>query len=165
MQTFKFDATSTLIDEVAYKFYKENGYVLFANALTVDEVYKINEKVNQLLKAELEASVAHIYGENLQRVWNLVNKDPYFQELITTPQLLSWNNKVFDRKTNHQKFFLSSFQANVLGPGAKAQALHIDTPVPDPLPPWEMKLNTIWILDDYTDTNGATEIIPGSHYR
>jgi ectoine hydroxylase-related dioxygenase (phytanoyl-CoA dioxygenase family) len=72
-------------------------------------------------------------------------------------------NKIFDRDTKHQKFFLSSFQSTNVQPGATAQVLHIDTPVPDPLPLWEIKANSIWLLDDFTDSNGSTEVIPGSH--
>ena len=72
-------------------------------------------------------------------------------------------NFVFDRKTRHQKFLLSSFQANLISPGSERQKLHVDTPVPEPLPPWPMKANSIWLLDDFTDKNGATEYVPGSH--
>ena len=72
-------------------------------------------------------------------------------------------NFIFDRKTNHQKFFLSSFQSTNVQSGANEQKLHIDTPVPDPLPQWEIKANSIWLLDDFTETNGSTEVIPGSH--
>ncbi len=70
---------------------------------------------------------------------------------------------IFDRKTPHQKYFLSSFHANILGPGCPKQKLHIDTPVPEPLPDWPIKANSIWMLDDFTILNGATEVVPKSH--
>jgi ectoine hydroxylase-related dioxygenase (phytanoyl-CoA dioxygenase family) len=37
--------------------------------------------------------------------------------------------------------------------------------VPEPLPPWIIKANSIWLLDEFTETNGSTEVIPGSHLR
>ena len=70
---------------------------------------------------------------------------------------------IFDRKTIHQKYFLSSFHANILAPGCSKQKLHIDTPVPEPLPDWPIKANSIWMLDDFNTHNGATEVVPKSH--
>ena len=31
--------------------------------------------------------------------------------------------------------------------------LHIDTQVPEPLPDWLIKVNSIWMLDDFTTHN------------
>ena len=39
---------------------------------------------------------------------------------------------IFDRKTKHQKYYLSSFQASIPQPGSSRQKLHIDTQIPDP---------------------------------
>jgi hypothetical protein len=163
MKIFKFDRKKKSVESAALKFYRENGYVIFSGVLTSDEILKVKEKIYFLAHKEICEDTAHIYGQNLQRIWNLVNKDTFFQELITFPYLLAWAEAIFDRKTNHAKFYLSSFQANILKPNAKSQILHIDTPVPDPLPIWEMKINTIWTIDDFNENNGATQIIPKSH--
>lgn len=163
MKLFDFPRESKSTDPEALNFFRENGFILFGNVLSSEELARVNKKVDEMSAEEMSSGTAHIYGDNLQRIWNLVNKDPLFQELITFPQILHWAETLFERKTQHLKYFLSSFQANILKPGAKAQILHIDTPVPDPLPPWEMKINTIWLLNDFTEENGATEVIPGSH--
>lgn len=52
----------------------------------------------------------------------------------------------------------------VINPGEKNQVLHHDdsvTRLPRPRPP--VTAATMIVLDDYTELNGATRIIPGSH--
>jgi ectoine hydroxylase-related dioxygenase (phytanoyl-CoA dioxygenase family) len=44
--------------------------------------------------------------------------------------------------------------------------LHADQGyVPAPWPDHALAVNVAWILDDYTDANGATRFVPGSHHR
>ncbi len=51
-----------------------------------------------------------------------------------------------------------------IGPGEVAQILHHDDAIyPLPRPHAEVVLNTMWALDDFTEANGATRIVPGSH--
>lgn len=147
----------------AMNFYRTFGFIVIQDFLTQDIVSKAKDVIASLHTQEVENNSAYKYAENVDRVWNLVNKHILFSELITNPLIATLMEAIFDRDTRHQKYFLSSFQATYVRPGAKAQALHIDTPVPNPLPQWEIKANTIWLLDEFTDTNGATEIIPGSH--
>jgi ectoine hydroxylase-related dioxygenase (phytanoyl-CoA dioxygenase family) len=144
-------------------FYRSFGYILIEDFLTNETVINIKNIISELHKKEVKNNEAFKYADNVDRVWNLVNKHILFSELITNPLISTLMNLIFDRDTKHQKFYLSSFQATIVRPEAKAQALHIDTPVPNPLPLWEIKANTIWLLDKFTDKNGATEIIPGSH--
>ena len=53
---------------------------------------------------------------------------------------------------------LHYFLSRTLHPGAPAQALHIDC---DPGAP--SMLGFIWMLDDFTAENGATQFVAGSH--
>jgi ectoine hydroxylase-related dioxygenase (phytanoyl-CoA dioxygenase family) len=144
-------------------YYKENGFFIINNFLSFSQIKSIKKILIQLEIVEKQQCKEFIYSENVIRVWNLINKNILFQELIIDRRLFNIMELIFNRETKHQKFFLSSFQSTNVRPGAKAQVLHIDTPVPDPLPLWEIKANTIWLLDDFTENNGATEIIPSSH--
>jgi hypothetical protein len=61
---------------------------------------------------------------------------------------------------------ISSLSSISIDPGENAQPIHADDqllPVPKPHPP--LVCNTLWALTDFTDANGATRIIPGSHTR
>ncbi|HEC73614.1 MAG TPA: hypothetical protein ENI26_04480 [Methylophaga aminisulfidivorans] len=145
--------------------FSDNGICLIENVLSVKEVAQIKETVETLALHEKEKGSAHFYDKTAaaQRMWNLINKAEVFRQIIQLPVIVDAMNWIFDRDTIHQKFYLSSFQAHILYPGAQKMKLHIDTPVPEPLPDWIMKANTLWVLDEFTDNNGATEYIPGSH--
>jgi len=153
------------VDEEAFEFFCANGYTVLHGMLSNEEVFEARDVVEELATKEDHNGTAHNYALNMQRVWNLLDKHRLFHDIISSPQLIAWMERIFDRPTAHIKFFLSSLQANISKPGAQGLKLHIDTPVPEPLPPWIIKANSIWILDDFTETNGATEVIPGSHLR
>ena len=62
-------------------------------------------------------------------------------------------------------FLLSTMQSIRLHPGEVEQAWHTDDafyfmPRPHALP---LAVSAIWAIDDFTEDNGATELIPGSH--
>ena len=72
---------------------------------------------------------------------------------------------IFYRNTFHQPYTISSMQANILEPGALAQKLHCDASVPNPLPPWIVRANISFVLEDFNFKNGGTRFLPGSHLK
>jgi ectoine hydroxylase-related dioxygenase (phytanoyl-CoA dioxygenase family) len=57
---------------------------------------------------------------------------------------------------------LSSLNSRAALPGEGLQALHADWHGPVE-PDAYMVCNSIWLLDDFTEQNGATRVVPGSH--
>jgi ectoine hydroxylase-related dioxygenase (phytanoyl-CoA dioxygenase family) len=163
MKRFSVSRKDNVLNDEAYHSYQENGYAILEGFLIDEEVKSILDVVTRLAEYESETKKCHNYTSNAQRVWNLINKDVIFQNLLLSPQIDLWMNKIFHRDTKHRKYFLSSFQANILHPQAQAQILHVDTPIPEPIPPYTIKVNTIWALNDFTHNNGATEVIPKTH--
>ena len=167
------------MDSKTKKSWDENGYILLENILTEDECLKIKKIVQYLAYQEKINNNAHIYDNDpvytaghkprsnqngsLQRVWNLINKHEIFQEIIQRPIIMDIMEEIFDRDTSHHKFGLKSFQANIIGPGGTEQRLHVDTAIPEPFPSWTIEANTVWLIDDFTEYNGATWYLPGSH--
>ena len=97
-------------------------------------------------------------GYRTQRVYALFAKTRAFDEHAIDPLLLG----VLDRTLRHYQ--LSAPTGIQIGPGEKAQILHRDDSI-YPLPPGagHVVLNTMWALDDFTEANGATRLVQGSH--
>ncbi len=57
---------------------------------------------------------------------------------------------------------LSSLNSRAALPGQGAQALHADWSGPVPEGAY-LVCNSIWLLDPFTEENGATRVVPGSH--
>lgn len=94
-----------------------------------------------------------------QRVFHLFNLDPVFVDLIRHPQALQ-----FVQHNLGPDFLISNFSANITAPGSQKMVLHADQGyVPAPWPANPLACNVAWLLDDFTEENGGTRFIPGSH--
>lgn len=163
-------------NEEASIFLDGNGFVAYESQLSSDFIVATRARLIELAAKEAELGVACLY-ENLpskngniinslsrcQRVWNILNKSELFHALPLSSLHRDTMRYIFKRPTEHELYKISSFQANILKPGAPQQKIHIDSPLPDPQPSWQIKANTITLLDDFTQFNGGTMVVPGSH--
>ena len=61
---------------------------------------------------------------------------------------------------------VSSLSSIAIGPEERAQPIHADdTLIPLAKPHEPVVCNSMWALTDFTEANGATRIVPGSHLR
>ena len=110
-------------------------------------------------EAGIDQDPKWVDGPENQRVFGLLNKGAEFVELVEHPVVLALMEHLLDAA-----FLLSSITANVTGPGGYPMGLHYDQGyVPQPWPPVPLVANSIWMLDDFTEENGATRFVPGSH--
>jgi ectoine hydroxylase-related dioxygenase (phytanoyl-CoA dioxygenase family) len=103
-------------------------------------------------------------GAHTRRTGALLARAPSTTDMIAHPLVLDVADKVlWEKKTTFQ---LHLTQAITIGPGADPQYLHRDQwcfdffPFPDDM---HVEVSTIWALDDFTEANGATRVVPGSH--
>jgi ectoine hydroxylase-related dioxygenase (phytanoyl-CoA dioxygenase family) len=103
-------------------------------------------------------------GRQTRRTGGLLGRSRSAVDVVAHPLVLD----VVDQVLWHGKssFQLHLTQAITLDPGAGAQHLHRDQWCFDFFEfPTEMQVEvaTIWALTDFTEENGATRVIPGSH--
>lgn len=133
-----------------------NGYVVIENVLSEAECESIRRAAEPLLSA---SGRNDFEGLKTQRVYGVLAKTRAMDRLVDHPRILAILDRLF-----MPNYLLSQLQVINILPGESAQALHPDDafyPIPRPRPP--LGAATVWAIDEFTDTNGATSIVPGSH--
>jgi hypothetical protein len=119
----------------------------------------LRERIAELFATLGEQAGAEFKQEpQTDRLANLVNYDELFQEVIAEPKVLACVEHVLG-----PEFKLGSLNArSVRARSDWVQPLHCDMgALPDAR--GNTVCNVIWVLDDFTATNGAPRYIPGSH--
>lgn len=138
----------------------QDGYTIVEAAISCDAR---QELIQTLLRVERDQEIGFaktsFEGTRTVRIYNLLVQDPAFWQVPLNENVLPIAEKVLDRE-----LLLSSLSAITLAPGQEAQPIHEDTQqIPLPRPHAPIALNALWALTDFTEENGATRIIPGSH--
>ena len=142
----------------------EQGYCVIEDVLdppkTADARHRL---VEAAAESERRGIPTYMQGldpnSNNVRVFNLLDLDPVFVELISHPVALEVARHLLD-----DDFVISNFTANIAKPGSGSMTIHSDLALVLPEPwhaPWS--LNAIWCLDDVRGENGGTLFMPGSH--
>lgn len=138
----------------------ELGWIALPGAIDPEFLQSIRDRVEQLWTAEGENAGAEFRKEpGARRLANLVDKGEVFERVVTHPDALEAVHHVLG-----DDFKLSSLNARSTDPWSPdCQPLHCDAgAVADSSGFWVC--NTIWLLDDFTPTNGATRVVPRSHH-
>ena len=144
------------VDEVVAAL-DEHGYAVVETLLPEPELVAARHDLRRVL-AGTPSGRNPFEGARTKRVYALFAKTRTLDAAATHPLVLG----VLDAVLDHYQ--LSAPTGIEIGPGEVAQIIHHDDAIyPLPRPHGEVVLNTMWALDDFTEANGATRIIPGSH--
>jgi ectoine hydroxylase-related dioxygenase (phytanoyl-CoA dioxygenase family) len=115
---------------------------------------------------ELESSLGITPADNsfegsaTVRIYNLLAHGALFASVPVEPRVLAVVEGVLDRGC-----LISSLSSIAIGPDETAQPIHADDQVmPLPRPHVATVCNSMWALTDFTEANGATRVVPGSHH-
>ena len=103
-------------------------------------------------------------GHRTRRTGGLIARSPSARELVMHPLVLGAARAHLADSTNIQ---LHLTQVIAIGPDEPAQPIHRDQWAFDffPFPTgYAVQCNTLWAMTDFTATNGATRVIPRSHW-
>lgn len=133
-----------------------DGYVIIENIISPTLCAEIKAAGQALLQTSGRNGYEAI---STQRVYNILSKTRVTDVLATHPRILGLLDQLF-----RPGYLLSQSQiVNVL-PGAGAQDLITgDAFYCLPRPRQPLATTAVWAIDAFTEENGATEIIPGSH--
>jgi ectoine hydroxylase-related dioxygenase (phytanoyl-CoA dioxygenase family) len=143
----------------------EYGVTVVPDVLTGDHLAAVRAALYREIEVDRQAQthVAHPFDAEASpnvRVWNLVSKDPLFEDLATHPLVLDYVRALIGWPSR-----LSTLSGNINYPGAKRCVLHADQIwAPEPWPTrGPLGVNFGWCVDDFTVENGGTRLLPGSH--
>ena len=114
-------------------------------------------------KYAADGGPSDFYPGNTQRVTALVAKSETFRTFVTHPLPLALCDAIL--KPNCANYHVHATAALVIGPGAREQVLHREEDSFQffPLPRPNLVLASMWAINDFTEANGGTLLVPGSH--
>ncbi|MGE5597149.1 MAG: phytanoyl-CoA dioxygenase family protein [Hyphomicrobiales bacterium] len=147
---------SASVDDVCARL-DADGYAIVEGVLSAEETRAKYDALRRVLDVT-PGGRNDFEGFSTKRIYAFFAKTRAFDGPAIHPLVLG----VLDRVLGN--YYLSAPQGIQIGPGETAQPLHRDDsvyPLPPPHP--ELVVNTMWALDDFTEANGATHVVPGSH--
>ncbi len=138
----------------------EVGYTILEDVIEPDLLDALDDDLDRLERDLSIVPASNAFeGTRTVRIYNLLAHGPNFARIPLHPSVLPVVEGVLD-----PGLLVSSLSSIAIGPDETPQPVHADDqiiPLPKPHPP--TVCNTMWALTDFTEANGATRLVPGSH--
>ena len=146
---------------------RKYGFCLIEDAMSERQRAHMRDRLERQAEAERECGLADM-TPHFHIMWTLVNKGDCFAKCIEFdpewvqggPLLEQLNNELLG--PGHYAY---SFASNIARPGSYPQNLHQDSGAIHPIqtPHAPILVNTVYIMQDVSEVNGGTLVIPTSH--
>jgi ectoine hydroxylase-related dioxygenase (phytanoyl-CoA dioxygenase family) len=139
--------------------FREDGFVILEGGLDREALLELTHALAPH-EAGRPRGRNDFEGEASTRIYSLAGKGEPFRRLAEHPWIMAMCDALM-----MPNFLLSTMQSIRLHPGETAQAWHTDDAFyvfPRPRTT-TLAVSVIWAIEDFTEENGATEVIPGSH--
>lgn len=138
----------------------KDGCVVIDNVLTTEQHTKVKSDLDSHL-SKIDNCQGDFYGYSTKRLGLLLNKSEVFQDMALNETVL----KVMDEFLwNTHQYQINLTQAISIGSEEPRQIMHQDDPMFHMSHDgYELMVNCMWAIDDFTIDNGATVLVPGSH--
>lgn len=138
----------------------DDGYTIVENAIEDALVDELLDDVHRLERLfDRQPANNRFEGNRTTRTYNLLAHGEVWQQVPGHPVVLELIEGVLGPQC-----LISSLASISLAPGESAQVIHADDQVqPLAKPHVATVCNSMWALTDFTEANGATRVVPGSH--
>ena len=138
----------------------DQGFTIIENLIDMDVISELFNDVARLEKQlDRRPDNNRFEGNRTTRTYNLLAHGPLWQKIPVQPEVLELVEGVLG-----EQCLVSSLASISLAPGETAQVLHADDQIqPLEKPHIATACNSMWALTDFTEENGATRVVPGSH--
>jgi ectoine hydroxylase-related dioxygenase (phytanoyl-CoA dioxygenase family) len=135
-----------------------DGFAVIERLLSSGQIAEIRQQLDPYLQGRLMGR-NDFEGLSSERVYALLSKAPAIAQIVEHPRVL----EIIDRLLQPH-YILSACLAIQVHPGETPQGWHFDDGMTRlPRPRDMFGVSTIWAFDDFTEENGATEVVRGSH--
>ena len=143
---------STAIGEI-----KSQGYTVIPEFLQPEQLRAVKALLARISEKYLGRN--NFEGSKTERIYALLAYDKIIQDIVEDPRIMALCDEFLE-----PNYLLTSSQSICINPGENPQPWHSDDvfySIPRPRP--MVALSTIVAIDAFTEENGGTGIIPGSH--
>jgi hypothetical protein len=157
VQTVRCDEKHRIIKEIL-----EEDVCIVIEDMLVDTRYETLEaEIHPLLEAAAPCQ-GNFYGFATKRLSGLIAKSTACRLMSADPRIRVIMDEFLLRSC--RAYQLNLTQAIQIGPGEPQQLIHADDLMFSfEHPGREAMINCMWAVDDFTEENGATLLVPGSH--
>lgn len=141
---------------------RRDGAVIVKNLADADTLASVRAELRPELDAKGLEQESAFNGSLTNRISNVLAVAPSSAAIVDHDMVVAVANEIL--LPHCASYHISSLTAIEILPGEGAQALHRDdTPFPFDNAGMEIQIGVMWALDDFTEENGATRVVPGSH--
>lgn len=141
---------------------RRDGFTIVENAIAPALVDALNAALLRLEREfDVKPAMNGFEGHKTVRIYNLLAFGGPFLDVPVHANVLPVVEEVLDPGC-----LISSLSSIAIDPGEIAQPIHADDMViPLAKPHIPIVCNSMWALSDFTEANGATRLVPGSHVK
>jgi ectoine hydroxylase-related dioxygenase (phytanoyl-CoA dioxygenase family) len=137
-----------------------DGYTIVEDAFPTEFADALVADLDRLERELGEDAGKNLFeGFRTVRIYNLLARGKIYESIPVHETVLALVTGAIGKSP-----LVSSLSSIAIGSGEAAQPIHADDQlIPLPKPHVSIICNSMWALTDFTEDNGATRIVPGSH--
>jgi ectoine hydroxylase-related dioxygenase (phytanoyl-CoA dioxygenase family) len=141
---------------------REQGFTVVENAIEPELIEGLASGLTRLEREmDIKPAMNSFEGHKTVRIYNLLAYGTPFDRIPVHANILPIVEGILDNGC-----LISSLSSIAIDAGETAQPIHADDQViPLAKPHIPIVCNTMWALTDFTEANGATRLVPGSHKK